>query len=84
MKIFYFTGTGNSLWIARKIADSFSADLVSVSDYNGEEVSDDVIGFVFPVYMGDVPWYFKRFLLSLNARAKYRHKVLTKPFVKTV
>lgn len=77
MRIFYFTGTGNSLWIARKISKKFNAELTPIQNYNYEEVKDDVIGLVFPIYMGDVPWFVKKFLLNLNAKASYVFAVTT-------
>lgn len=77
MRIFYFSGTGNSLWTAKKIAEYFNAELTSISDYNNEEISDKIIGLVFPIYMGDAPWFVKQFLLKLKSRAKYVFAVST-------
>lgn len=77
MRIFYFTGTGNSLWVAKKIAKVFDAELTVMQKYDNEKVNDDVIGLVFPIYMGDAPWYVKRFLLHLKGSAKYVFAVST-------
>ncbi|GHV27803.1 iron-sulfur protein [Clostridia bacterium] len=66
--IFYFTGTGNSLYAAREIAatlgdtelaftpDSFSVDLTGY----------ERVGFVYPVYFGGIPLIVKKFVESLN------------------
>lgn len=54
--IFYFSGTGNSLYIAQKIQEKIGGDLISIMDaYKNEEyeynVSDDeIVGIVYPVY----------------------------------
>lgn len=77
MEIFYFTGTGNSLWAAKKIAEHFNAKLNSITNYNRTEINDEIIGFVFPIYMGDVPWYVKKFILNLKGSAKYVFAVAT-------
>lgn len=66
-----------SSWVAKKIAKIFDAELTAIQNYNSEKVNDAVIGLVFPIYMGDVPWYVKRFLLHLNGSAKYVFAVST-------
>lgn len=48
-----------------------------MQDYDNTEIEDDVIGLVFPIYMGDAPWYVKRFLLHLKGSAKYVFAVST-------
>ncbi len=56
--IFYYTGTGNSLWAARKIAEHLG-DTVSIISMIGPkekpEAVNDVVGLVFPVYIWGVP-----------------------------
>lgn len=47
MKILYFTATGNSLAVAKKLG----GELISIPQAiknNQYEIKDDVIGFVFP------------------------------------
>jgi ferredoxin len=56
--IYYYTGTGNSLWVARTLAKELGeTDLVSIPDLTGRDQIDgaDVIGLVFPVYIWGVP-----------------------------
>ncbi|MBQ2348533.1 MAG: EFR1 family ferrodoxin [Clostridia bacterium] len=72
--IYYFSGTGNSLYTARKIAKEIGgAQLVSVRcDPDTISANDaDVIGFVCPVYEWDIPGTFKKFIqkLSINKDA---------------
>ena len=50
--IYYFTGTGNSLAVARELAARIGASLVPISSTFGQErveTGADVIGFVFPI-----------------------------------
>lgn len=55
IKIYCFTGTGNSLSIARQLAQPMRAEVVRLDlSYYGEQASEtcvsegDIIGFVFP------------------------------------
>lgn len=71
MQIFYFTGTGNSLAIAREINLYFKnkGKLISIADLQDKaqvKITDDVVGFIFPCYLGDIPWVAKEFLLKLT------------------
>lgn len=52
MEIYYFSGTGNSLAVARNIAEKTKANLISISSamQDGEtRLTTDSIGIVFPV-----------------------------------
>lgn len=79
--IFYFTGTGNSLWTAKEIGEKINQPVESITKYMKEsEIScnDDIVGFVFPTYMGDIPWIAKEFLLKLSVRSDcYAFAVMT-------
>ncbi|MEX1308488.1 MAG: EFR1 family ferrodoxin [Eubacteriales bacterium] len=53
-KIFYFSGTGNSLAVAKAIAKQINADLISIPDAMSADVvsvSAEQIGIVFPCYL---------------------------------
>ena len=65
--IYYFSGTGNSLDIAKKIGAAVEpqAELISIARLIQEtEIHEesDIVGFVFPIYMGDAPWVVKDFV----------------------
>ena len=72
--IFYFSGTGNSLAIAKSIGESQGEKLISISkvmnniegiyDYTLEE--NEVIGFVYPVYAWAPPRMVTDFIRKLN------------------
>lgn len=52
-EIYYFSGTGNSLSVARDLSKKIGGELisaVSVSDKDTIAEDADVIGFVFPIY----------------------------------
>lgn len=70
MKIFYFTGTGNSLAVAK----AFGGELISIPQVINEEnlsYQDDIIGVVFPTYGWSVPKIVKRFLEKVKFDANY-------------
>ena len=56
--IFYFTGTGNSLWVAKQLKEAFDEPLIAIADElkRGEKVlkynvrTDEKIFFVYPVH----------------------------------
>jgi ferredoxin len=67
--IYYYTGTGNSLWTAREIARlSGGAEIVSMSGIKDEilRTSAPVVGLVFPVYIWGVPAPVVRFVEKLK------------------
>jgi len=74
--IFYFTGTGNSLWAARRIAAaSGGAGLLSLNA--GRRIEDaagsEAVGLVFPVHIWGLPRRIAAFAgsLPLNDRRYY-------------
>ncbi|MFO7736226.1 MAG: EFR1 family ferrodoxin [bacterium] len=69
--IFYFTGTGNSLYAAKKISEKLSGEtsLIPIAAYaeKGFAVSSaDYVGIVFPVYAWGPPLIVKSFIKNLN------------------
>lgn len=82
-QIFYFSGTGNSLYIARELQKKLpKSTLVSMS--NKANLSDiksetNLVGFVFPVHAFTLPIPVKSFLESLNLdSASYIFAVATR------
>ena len=71
--IFYFTGTGNSLFAARKIANSTGAALISIPQVFAKQQSyvDDSIGFVYPQYAIGLPKMVRSFILNNKFDAYY-------------
>ncbi|MBN2397183.1 MAG: 4Fe-4S ferredoxin, partial [Deltaproteobacteria bacterium] len=73
--IFYYTGTGNSLWVARTVAgDVGGAELLPISKHTGGErpIHSKVAGLVFPVHIWGVPAPVIRFVETLGgSRPEY-------------
>ncbi len=74
MKILYFTGTGNSLYIAKTIASNNKGDILSIPQLirnNEYQIKDDVIGLVFPTYHDNFPEIVENYLSQANLEANY-------------
>jgi Pyruvate/2-oxoacid:ferredoxin oxidoreductase delta subunit/flavodoxin len=80
-EIYYFSGTGNSLAVARDVADEIDARLLSIPSMmdRGWVTSDtDAMGLVFPVYHKSIPLILKRFIDKMEGLAgKYVFAVCT-------
>ena len=74
-EVYYFSGTGNSLVLAKLVAQRLGGELIpiaSVIDREKIEPAADVAGIVFPVYYADTPNIVRRFAEKLeNAEGKY-------------
>ncbi len=69
--IYYFTGTGNSLAVARELAEDLGeTELISIprAMQKNKPVADDVdmVGIVFPVYFLDMPGIVKEFVKTIR------------------
>lgn len=70
VSIFYYTGTGNYLWIARNLARALgSTQLISITDWmeHPRRIDSPVIGLVFPVHIWGVPKRILDFIGHLQA-----------------
>lgn len=70
MKIFYYTGTGNSLAVAKQIGGELISipKIMNSSNLNFEA---DVIGIVFPIYSLEAPKKVQEFLKKAKLKAEY-------------
>jgi len=66
MIIYYYSGTGNSLWTARTIAAEFQNARIATMIKSESKVESDTIGFVFPVHMWGVPRRVIEFVNQLH------------------
>ncbi|MHA1958032.1 MAG: EFR1 family ferrodoxin [Candidatus Thorarchaeota archaeon] len=69
-RIYYFSGTGNSLMIARAIAAELGdTEIIRISDTIKEGAIDSCtrVGLVFPVYYGGLPLIVQKFLPLLES-----------------
>lgn len=66
--IFYFTGTGNSEYLARKIGEKTGDKVVNITNalrdksFNYTLLKGENLGFSFPVYFSGVPHAVKEFI----------------------
>ncbi|MCL1847764.1 MAG: EFR1 family ferrodoxin, partial [Coriobacteriia bacterium] len=87
MKTFYFTGTGNSLQVARGV--SSGGELISIPRFLREQqnskeqiiVSDSVIGLVFPTYWLAIPPLVVRFLEQVKFETEYLFAITTRGYM---
>ncbi|MBK1812039.1 EFR1 family ferrodoxin [Clostridium sp. YIM B02505] len=65
--MFYFSGTGNSLKVAKDIAEAIE-DCELISMGKSYKLSDTYqrIGFVYPIYAGGMPGVVERFIKALD------------------
>ncbi|MGD2246984.1 MAG: EFR1 family ferrodoxin [Candidatus Methanofastidiosia archaeon] len=81
IEIYYFSGTGNSLIVARDIAEKIHGKLIPIASHIEKKsilTDADIIGIVFPVYYNDIPVIIKRFAEKLdNINGKYIFAVCT-------
>jgi ferredoxin len=68
--IYYFSATGNSYTIAKKISEKIkNSSIISMNNIPSNESIggiEESIGFVFPVYFVGLPRIVKRFIENLN------------------
>jgi ferredoxin/flavodoxin len=67
--IYTFSGTGNSLAVARDLAGRLSGNLIPIPSLMEREsvtVDAGAVGFVFPVYHKSIPLILKRFVEKLE------------------
>jgi len=74
--IFYFTGTGNSLYVAKKIQEVEGGELIDMvkslneKNFNYKIENDEKIGFIFPVYFWGLPTIVSEFMNQLNLKTE--------------
>ncbi len=84
-EIYYFSGTGNSLFVAKEIAGTIGGKLIPISSAIKKEkinIEADAIGIVFPVFYATndcgIPLIISRFIRKLeNLDSKYVFAVCT-------
>lgn len=69
-RLYYYTGTGNSLWMARQLARRLDGETELVSlgtDYEMPDITCDRVGIVFPVHIWGLPRRVVEFVDKLTA-----------------
>jgi len=68
--IFYFSGTGNSLKVAKDIATAIEdCELISMGNSHKLSGTYERIGFVYPIYGGGMPGVVESFIKALDLLA---------------
>lgn len=71
--IYYFSGTGNSLHVARELQKRMPEvnliPTISLLDKNVIETKAETVGFIFPIYMTAVPVPVRKFLKKLDFKS---------------
>lgn len=81
--IFYFTGTGNSLFAAKRILSDGEkliniADAIKNNQYDYKASKGENVGFIFPVYFYTVPTIVEDFISKLNLEgSEYVYSIIT-------
>ncbi len=76
MKIFYFTATGNSLYVAKRLGGELYA-IPQMMKEGTHEFEDEAIGFVFPCYGFGVPRLVSDFIKKSTFKADYFFSIMT-------
>jgi ferredoxin len=76
MRVLFYTGTGNSLYAAKRIGGE-AVSIPYLIKYGKFEVKDDAVGIVFPCYGLGVPNTVKSFLEKAVIKADYVFAVMT-------
>lgn len=71
--IFFFSGTGNSKWVAQTTSAHFAdatmvemGSAVVAKHFTYSVAKDEKIGFVFPVHSWGIPWIVRKFIKKLK------------------
>jgi len=79
--IFYFSGTGNSRYVAEHLSEILQVSAVSIpdaiKDCNADAVTDDAVGIVSPVYFYGLPTIVSDFISRKEFNAGKIFSVLT-------
>jgi Pyruvate/2-oxoacid:ferredoxin oxidoreductase delta subunit len=69
-RIYVYTGTGNSLWIARQLAVELKeATVAFMPRLSGDfKVEDDCVGIIFPVHIWGLPTHVIQFINHLQLK----------------
>jgi len=71
--IYYFSGTGNSLHIAKELQKRLTntnlIPMISAVESNNMETKADTVGFIFPIHCLGIPIFVKRFLNNIKIKS---------------
>ena len=74
--LFYFTATGNSLYVARKL-DKHIFSIPQRTQTRKQHYQDKKIGIISPVYAGELPQIVRKFIEKAQFDTDYFYIILT-------
>ena len=74
--VFYFTATGNSLYIAKQL-DENPVSIPQVLKHGNLNIADSSVGIVFPIYAGRAPKIVLDFLKKSSIKTEYLYFIGT-------
>ncbi len=84
-ELYYFSGTGNSLAVAKDLAAQLSSEenqveIIPIANLVGSDsikIKAETAGFIFPVYCHDIPPIIEEFLNKLQIEDQYLFSIAT-------
>lgn len=76
MKVFYFTATGNSLYVAKRLGGELIA-IPQAMKNTEKEYEDDKIGIICPCYGFGIPHMVSEFMQKTTFKSPYIFLILT-------
>ncbi|ONI44338.1 hypothetical protein AN641_07535 [Candidatus Epulonipiscioides gigas] len=76
MKIFYFTATGNNLYIAKSISENLYS-IPQILKNQTLNFTDEKIGIIFPIYAMSISPYIQDFLKKVTFNYDYLFAIMT-------
>ena len=83
MTVFYFSSTGNSLYVAKRIGGSLLSipKCIEKMNLDGDfKISDSEVGIIFPVYGLCIPPFIHDFIKKLTVKCTYFFAIATYGF----
>ncbi len=82
-EIYYFSGTGNSLHIAKelqkRIPETDIKPIVNLLNQDDIKTTGEIVGFIFPIHLAMAPYPIKMFLKKLDLKStKYIYAIATR------
>ncbi|MGL4934153.1 MAG: flavodoxin domain-containing protein [Cetobacterium sp.] len=76
--IYYFSGTGNTLYLAKYLKENCSYNLVNISTLKNKEVLlSGEVGLLFPVYAMGIPKIVEEFLKRIQIKKVRLFRILS-------
>ena len=75
--IYYFSGTGNSKYVAQRLAEATGEQAISIAETLPNDNHDETLGLVMPVYYWGIPNLMLQFLEGFKVSQSYVYIVLT-------